>query len=340
MILVDSVYINDGGGLILLKYLVEILEESDLDVYYLFDIRALSFFEDIHATKRMFISNSFYKRISFYRKNKIKYTSVLCFGNIPPPLKLSIPVHVYFHQQLFLEIPKNFSTTKKIIYTLKQNILKFYKHNATSWIVQSQLMRSKFSKKYLKNIETKVKILPFYPPLQLQFNNNLDRKKGSFLYVSNSPPHKNHKILIEAFCNSFDRLGRGSLLVTVPDSSVELCKLISKKSELGYPIVNVGFVDRKKLTELYFSHEYLIFPSLAESFGLGLVEAIDAGCKVIVSDLPYAYEVCKPSLTFDPHSTKSLRDAISTAIETNLPYSEKLISNNIEHLISLLTDKS
>ena len=116
--------------------------------------------------------------------------------------------------------------------------------------------------------------------------------------------------------------------------------MISEKLELGYPILNVGFIDRQKLVELYLSHEYLIFPSLSESFGLGLVEAIDCGCKVIVSDLSYAYEVCKPSLTFDPYNIKSIENAILTAIDGNLPHSEKIISNDIEQLISLLMDKS
>lgn len=340
MILVDSIYINDSGGLVLLKYLVEILEDSDLEVFYLFDDRTSNIFESIETNKRVFLSNSMYKRFYFYKYNIKNYTSVLCFGNIPPPLKLAIPVHVYFHQQLFLEIPKNFSLTKKIVYILKQNVLNLYKNNVTTWIVQNELMRSKFARKYLKGKEFNVKVLPFYPPLALELNHIINRKKDSFLYISNSSPHKNHKFLIEAFCNVFDELGQGSLMVTVPSSSIELCKLISERSELGYPISNVGFIERNKLIELYLSHEYLIFPSLAESFGLGLVEAIDAGCKVIVSDLPYAYEVCHPSLTFDPYSIESIKSAISTAIKINLPYSEKLIADDIEQLISLLMDKT
>lgn len=338
MILIDAVFINEGGGLVLLEYLVEVLEESETDVFYLFDDRTVNYFKHISFNRKVFLSNSMSKRFNFYKKNGNKYTSVLCFGNIPPPTKLTVPVYVYFHQQLFLGIPKNFSITKKAIYILKQSVIKFYEKNATIWIVQSLLMRDKLAKKYLKGIVSKVKVLPFYPPLQVEFNDIIERKKNSFLYISNSPPHKNHKFLIEAFCNSFDELGRGSLLVTVPSSSIELCKLISEKSGLGYPILNVGFIDREKLIELYLSHEYLIFPSLAESFGLGLVEAIDAGCKVIVSDLPYAYEVCKPSLTFDPYSIESIKKAILTAVEEDLPNSEKLISNNINNLISILAE--
>ena len=340
MILIDSVYINDSGGLILLEYLIERLESSNLDVFYLFDSRTIDVFRHIESSKKLFLSNSVLERLSFYFKYRNKYSYILCFGNIPPPIKLNVPVYVYFHQQLFLNIPKSFSVAQKAIYIFKQTVIFLQKENATIWIVQSQMMKSRFAEKYLKGRDSKVKILPFYPPLQIESFSDIERKKNSFIYISNSSPHKNHRLLIEAFSNVFDKVSIGSLLVTIPSSSIELCNLISEKLELGYPILNVGFIDRQKLIELYLSHEYLIFPSLSESFGLGLVEAIDCGCKVIVSDLSYAYEVCKPSLTFDPYNIKSIENAILSAIDGNLPHSEKIISNDIEQLISLLMDKS
>ena len=340
MILIDAIYINNGGGLVLLKYLVKVLEDSDVDVFYLFDDRAINIFKDIEDNRKLFISNSIIERTKFYIRNKKNYSSVLCFGNIPPPLKLKVPVFVYFHQLLFLDVPKDFSLKNRLSYVVKQKILNFYKDNATAWIVQSKLIKSNFAKKYLNNIESNVQVIPFYPPLNVESFISIERKKNSFLYVSNNAPHKNHKSLIIAFCNAIDKVNTGSLLITVPSSSIELCELVLDKSKLGYPVLNAGFIEREKLTALYLSHEYLIFPSLAESFGLGLVEAIDCGCKILVSDLPYAYEVCQPSLTFDPCSVESIENAILNAVKNDLPQSTKVISNDIEQLISLLTDKS
>lgn len=338
MILIDAVFINNGGGLVLLKNLVDELEKSELDIFYLFDDRTTITFNCIDIEKRTFISNSVFKRNSFYLRNKEEFSSVLCFGNLPPPIKLQIPVFTYFHQPLFLKIPYSFSVVDKFKYILKQKFLSFSKKNTDLWLVQSNLISREFSKKYLNGNEKKIKTLPFYPPINISKDDNIKRVKNSFIYVSNGVPHKNHKRLINAFCEVYDNIQCGSLMVTVPSSSIELCKLISDKISLGYPITNVGFIDREQLIELYLSHEYLIFPSLAESFGLGLAEAIDCGCKVLVSDLPYAYEVCKPSLTFDPYSIKSIKEAILLAIENNLPDSEKLISNNINKLISILAE--
>ena len=156
--------------------------------------------------------------------------------------------------------------------------------------------------------------------------------------MSNSAPHKNHENLITAFCNAYEQTKQGSLVITVPPSNVELCQLVVEKQKLGFPIENVGFVDRDDLIKLYLSHEYLIFPSLAESFGLGLAEAIDGGCKVIASDLPYTYQVCQPSLTFNPRSIESIESAIIKAVFQELPDSNKIITNDINQLILLLSE--
>lgn len=338
MILIDSIYINNGGGLVLLKYIVNTLERFNVDVFYLFDNRTTDIFKDINSEK-LFISNSVYNRLKFYSINKNNFSSVLCFSNLPPPLRLNIPVYTYFHSQLFLKIPNNFSFVDKCKYVLKQNYLRLSKGNTDYWLVQSHLIGKEFSDKYLNTNSEKIKILPFYPPIDISSFSNIIRSDSSFIYISNSVPHKNHEKLINAFCNVYDKIQRGSLMVTVPSSSIEICKLISNKVKLGYPIKNIGFVDRDELTQHYLSHEYLIFPSLAESFGLGLAEAIDCGCKVLVSDLPYAYEVCIPSLTFDPYNIDSIENAILTAIEEHLPISRKVISNDINELIALITKK-
>lgn len=336
-LLLDAVYINNGGGLVLLECLVDFFEKKHLEVFFLFDARTEVIFQNIDLNKKKFISNSIFERHKFYNENKKKFSHVICFGNLPPSLRMDAKVFVYFHQLLFLKIPSDFSLKNKIIYCIKQNILNLFKNNADFWLVQSEFIRVELSKKYFSNESEKIIKLPFYPELNFSYY-NMNRVKDSFLYVSNSSPHKNHYRLIESFCLAHDELQKGSLTITVPTSDLNLCELIQKKIDLGYPIKNVGFIDREKLTELYLSHEYLIFPSLAESFGLGLAEAIDGGCKIIAADLNYTYEVCKPSLVFNPYSVESMKNAIVTAVQNELPYAQKLIENDISKIMQLLAD--
>lgn len=335
MLLLDSIYINNSGGLVLLKYLVETLEAQNIDVFYLFDERTKSTFQYIDSDRKAFLPNSFLKRLNFYHENKNKFNSVLCFGNLPPPIKLDAKVAVYFHQLLFLEIPNNFSKKNKAIYLAKQFILKSISKNADYWVVQSSLIQNKLAKMYVKDRIERVRIIPFYPPLDFKNENN-KKVKSQFLYVSNVVPHKNHQRLIYAFCEAFDKTKKGKLILTIPQLAKNIIALIEEKRRQGYPIENIGFVNREKLANCYKQSEYVIFPSLTESFGLGLAEAIDGGCKVIGADLPYTYQVCEPSLTFDPNSRADIANAIIRAVTEELPPTKKIIENDINKLISLI----
>ena len=198
-------------------------------------------------------------------------------------------------------------------------------------------MQHSLADKYFRGNIFNIKTLPFYPTLDFN-KSNINRKKSSFLYISNASPHKNHLNLINAFCKAYDQTKKGLLTITVSPKAVDICNLVKEKVEAGYPIKNLGFIERKNLAEVYLSHEYLIFPSLAESFGLGLAEAIDGGCKVIAADLPYTHQVCHASLTFNPYTIEGIEGAIISAINQELPGSNKIIPNDINQLISLLSE--
>ena len=87
----------------------------------------------------------------------------------------------------------------------------------------------------------------------------------------------------------------------------------------------------------YKENSFCIYPSLKESFGLPLIEAAQLGNQVIAADLPYVYEVIKPSLTFDPYSTQSISNAILKAIETdNLPETKVLVENKLNNFMNFI----
>ncbi|RZJ52091.1 MAG: glycosyltransferase [Flavobacterium sp.] len=223
---------------------------------------------------------------------------------------------------------------RKAIYYTKVNLLRLLVPNCDQWLVQSSLIANKLSDKFQID-KSIIDILPFYPPLKGNYQHQ--RIRNSFIFVSDATPHKNHYRLIQAFCDFFDEGNRGSLTLTIPEKAIELTNLIKDKVKEGYPINNIGFVSRDSLFEQYSKHEYLVFPSLAESFGLGLVEAIECGCKIIASDLPYTYQVCLPSLVFDPLNNKSIQEAfLKTQNSANIPYAQKKIADNIGTLITIL----
>lgn len=333
MVLIDAVFVNDGGGKVLLDYLILELEKTKNQYLYLLDYRTRDNLPEITSNEIIFCK-SFKERNDFYKKNKISFSKVFCFGNIPPNVRLQAKVFTYFHQLLFLKVPKSFSFVEKVKYFLKISVLRYYRLNTDYWLVQSDYIKKELRFKY-KLKEEKVIRLPFYPPIKGDYK-TYKKVNDSFVYISNATPHKNHFRLVNAFCSFFDEFKTGSLVLTVSDSYIDVKEYVDKKIKEGYPIKNLGFVDRDKLYKVYKENSFLIFPSLAESFGLGIIEAIENGCEVIGADKPYLHEVCVPSIIFDPESEESIYRAFKSSRDKNLKPTSQLIFNEINELVSLL----
>jgi len=336
MIFIDAIYINNGGGKVLLDYLMQELNKLDVPIFYLLDKRIENNHQPVNGkSKVVFQQADYYRRKEFYQEHQDQFSTILCFGNLPPAIKMKNAVSfTYFHQPLFLRLPKEMPIKEKVMFWIKTKILYSSRKNTDYWLVQSDFIKQRLSEKYKVKRE-KVLLMPFYPPFK-DTQTVVQREKNTYVFVSNAAHHKNHIKLIDAFCKFYDISKKGELTITVAETFTELYQMITEKQNLGYPIKNLGFINRDELKEIYQSHEYLIFPSLAESFGLGLVEAIDNGCKVIGADLPYTYEVCDPSIIFNPNEEQSIIDALLLSLKSNIKPSTKKITNNIKQFITLL----
>jgi hypothetical protein len=72
MLLLDSLYINSGGGKILLKLIVEYLYSNFIDTHFLFDERVRSDFDYIPIESKTFCAPSIIRRHLFYKNNSDK----------------------------------------------------------------------------------------------------------------------------------------------------------------------------------------------------------------------------------------------------------------------------
>lgn len=333
MILIDAIYINNGGGKVLLDYLIQELEKTDLEIFYLFDDRIKEFYQIKTTNHVIYQDSSIKKRLDFYKLYRNTFDKVFILGNIPPLCKIKATVYCYFHNAIYLNVPSDFGVKEKLLYILKIFIIKLTKKNVDKWLVQTNFIAELLASKFNIKIEN-IDILPFFPPLV--FNKTIERKKNTFLYVSNAQANKNHKRLISAYSNIFKEYPDSELLVTVGKEYPKVLDLITNVKKDNVSISNLGFLKREMLPSIYQQTEYLIFPSLSESFGLGIVEAISMGCKVLVADLPYAYSVCKPSLFFNPLDVKSIENVFREAIKGDIPISKSLVNDEIIKLINLL----
>lgn len=145
------------------------------------------------------------------------------------------------------------------------------------------------------------------------------------IYVSHPSEHKNHLNLLGALPGIIKVWPSLQLLLTLEDDQFpnkRYASFIAEIQETAKSLdieKNVTLLGILEADEVYFalSHcDVLVFPSLAESFGLGLVEAMAANCPIAVSDLPYAHNVAgEAALFFDPKDPKSITTTVLSLLD-------------------------
>ncbi len=111
---------------------------------------------------------------------------------------------------------------------------------------------------------------------------------GKYLYYpAITRPHKNHQVLLEsiaALC------ARGSFDYRLILSGIQtgywktLCRQIHRLG-LDDVVWHVGYVPYDEVRRLYRGAECVVFPSSFEGFGLPILEAVEAGKKILTSRL-------------------------------------------------------
>jgi len=226
------------------------------------------------------------------------------------------------------------SSLKGLSFRLKSRLfierlwLLFFQEKAHRVIVQTSTMEY-LTKKKLK--KTDVQALGFVPSYFKYINSanfNNTNKKYDFIYVASGEIHKNHLLILEAWCMLATQGFFPSLAITIlPDTSPKISSTLKKCNSLGGKVHCLGTLDYQSVLELYNNAKALIYPSYFESFGLPLLEARNFGIPILAPELDFVRDIVNPSETFDPHSPISILRAVKRhlyGINTN----DELISSS------------
>lgn len=334
MIVFDALYINNGGGKVLLDYLINETEQKYNNVVFLLDKRIYNKHPLIKRNKKIYLDSKGFSRFLFYLKHRKIANKIFCFGNVPPPIKCNGLVYTYFHQLLFLEQVVTLRFIEKCIFNLKTFYINRLSKNSNFWIVQTNYVKEKLIKKFNNISDSKVLILPFF-----LINNNYENVKeaNSFLYVSSGAPHKNHIFLLKTFVNFFDKYKTGKLYLTVGNENLKLKEYIEKLFTNGYPIYNYGNISPEEVYRLYSKCRFFIFPSLIESFGLPLLEAHYSGCTIIGINKPYFKNIIQTKLMFEENNTLELEQIMNFLVNNKIIISQEcLVANEINKLLKCI----
>ena len=136
-----------------------------------------------------------------------------------------------------------------------------------------------------------------------------------FLTVGTIEPRKNHAFLLDAFDSLWSGQSDACLCLVGRYGwlSADLIDRIQSHPQWGRKLFWFDDLSDTELTYCYRNARALVFPSVAEGFGLPLIEALREGCPVVASDIPVFREIGKAhcayfSLTDSEALTAMLRD--------------------------------
>ena len=335
MILIDAIYIHTHGGLTILDSFINGIEENpsvDINNFHFFiDDRI-----DISKTKRIknysieLVRANHFNRKKAYKKKINLATKIVCLANIPPPIKSSKPVYIYFHNLLLLNNKITYVTPYYFILNkIKLQYIKFFKHKFYKWVVQTSFMKNKLSE-ILKIDKKSINIYPFYSNEDINFKEkDFTSKSINFLCVTSSSKHKNLNNLVKSFMKAkLDVKKQFTLFITTDGNDI---------IKENIKIIYLGHIKRGEIISYYSKSHFVILPSLIESFGLPIIEGIKSGSNVLISNIDSLKEICVPSISFNPTSTKDIVSAIEIA--GSLSYQEEsilTIKNEINNFINLI----
>lgn len=248
-------------------------------------------------------------------------TVILNFGDIVLPLGVA---QVYFFDWAYAVYPKSvvWRRMKVVDYLFRRFklwIIRSTLRYATLTIAQTDTMTRRLRDLYgLKNVVT----IPSPVTLESQkaapaCDVGLLTGRRLLLCLANYSAHKNIEILLPLARLLRSRQSTVTVLTTLnPAENKEAQWFLEAVAaeKLGDYLVNLGTVDRSKVGSLYRACDGLLLPTLLESYGLPLVEAMFNERTVLTSDYDFARDVCgDAAYYFDPLNEESIYGAIKTA---------------------------
>lgn len=286
-----------------------ILEAFDSDDDYIFVIPNIEFYSELPQRKGVeYIRVASYAGswkslvlifyVNFYLVRKLcrdnKVDRLLAFGNFCFGFK-GLPAVVLLHHPYIVDdtLYDNLSVFSKFVEFIKRRLFVRTIKNCRTVIVQTDNMRSLYLDKY-GSINSNVVTIP--NPISNIFrgvvnsNRILNKDSISFFYPSRFYPHKNHEQALNLASKAMHKKLPLKVYVTINPSIPGAKDLLVRAKGIDN-FVNLGELSQEDLIPFYTNSSYMFFPSLSETYGNPLAEAMIAELPVIAPEMGYARSV-------------------------------------------------
>ncbi len=165
---------------------------------------------------------------------------------------------------------------------------------------------------------------------------NIEPDTIKILYVSHLIPYKGYDVFIKVAKRLRKWKMRFKFIVTMDrvdwPEGYDLYLSMIEKFGLSKNLLILNRVPEDAVANLYKQCDIFMFPSLCESFGFPMVEAMGSGLPIVAAGTPVNKEICgKGALYYDPLDAEEAAQKVRLLIEDNA-VAEKLKQNAITQL--------
>lgn len=272
---------------------------------------------------------------------KEKVDLIHCTSNTAP-LQTDIPLLLTLHDVIYMEKSPfaGGSLYQKFGNVYRRMVVPRIIKHAKSIITVSEYEKGIIAKQF-PDISDKIEVVyngkseyfhSNYTESEIEAVNKKYNLPDEFIFfLGNTDPKKNLKRVIEAYISYCKNAENPQKLVIADYSKSSLDAMLSRLNAQEYSgqFVLPGYIPNKELPLIYNKAQLFLYPSLRESFGIPIIEAMACGVPVITSDAASMPEVSGgAALLVDPKDTSSIADAIKKVIEDKA-FSKKLIQKGI-----------
>lgn len=313
---------HSGGATVLLDFLNAAVTDNRVSRISVFcSPRAARDFDLANLTKvreyeQPVAESSYLLRILWFESQlgkqcrRIDAAVLLCFVGAG---RAVLPIHhVTFVQQSlpFLEgYRKTLRAKDQARLLLIERLMRTSCKSAEAVIVQTPTMRMHLSQRFdiaQDRIEVAMPNVGsiFRQPAQPSAARFLSGSGPNLLFVGNDAAYKNVDVVFRSMSQLRTVFPEATLYVTWPKNH----------PAAQYEGVRcLGYLSKSALVQSYREASCLVMPSLVETVGLPMLEAMSVGLPVLAADRPYAHDVCEnAALYFDPLSSTAFVRIAST----------------------------
>lgn len=265
-----------------------------------------------------------------------------CTSNTAP-IGLSVPLIITIHDIIYLE---RVNLRKGSWYQILGNLYRRWVVPLVAPATKKVITVSEYEKKVIQKRFPKIDLVAIYNGLQNSFGRITDphvlrevkeryKLPDEFIFfIGNTDPKKNLIGILKAYSLLIQKGFHKIPHLVILDINLSFLErmILSVNPELKKYIISSGYVPNYQLPAIYSLATLFMYPSLRESFGIPLLEAMACGTPIITSNTSSMPEVVEDAaLLVDPLQPAQIANAIETLLN-NPATRARLVSSGYERV--------